>query len=298
MSDAYVLTILVTSGDPDGVRVVEKSNWSGRGVVFGRSDLGDAAAQGISSPGIYVLIGEDPDGPFDQRIYVGQGEEVGKRLAQHQRDESKDFWNNTVVFVSKDGGLNRAHILHLEARLLELADASKRVAVANGNRPSPPLLSPSANAEAEGFLREMLAIFPVLGLAAFEKPGTAGPALRRRYFLKGPDAEGEGEDRPDGFLVLANANARIEDAASLSPSFGRLRARLLASGHLIERNGVYEMADDYLFKSPSTAAMVLLGRNANGRTEWKDSDGVTLKEHQDAAADAAVAREVAEREFD
>ena len=288
MSDPYVLTILVTSGDPDGVRVVEKSNWSGRGVVFGRADLGDAAAQGISSPGIYVLVGEDPDGAFDQRIYVGQGEEVGKRLAQHQRDESKDFWNDTVVFVSKDEGLNRAHILHLEARLLELADASNRVAVANGNRPAPPSLSPSANAEAEGFLREMLGIFPVLGIAAFEKPQRSGSELQRRYFLKGPDAAGEGEDRPDGFLVLAGATARIEATASLSPSFGRLRTRLLASGHLVEQNGVYELADDYLFKSPSTAAMTLLGRNANGRTEWKDSEGVTLKEHQQAEADQAV----------
>ena len=288
MNDPYVLTILVTSGDPDGVRVVEKSNWSGRGVVFGRSDLGDAAAQGISSPGIYVLLGEDPDGAFDQRIYVGQGEEVGKRLAQHQRDESKDFWNDTVVFASKDGGLNRAHILHLEARLLELADVSKRVAIANGNRPSPPSLSPSANAEAEGFLREMLGIFPALGVAAFEKLQHSDPELRRRYFLKGPDAEGEGEDRADGFLVLAGARARAEETASLTPSFGRLRARLLASGHLVERNGVYELADDYLFKSPSTAAMVLLGRNANGRVEWKDSAGVTLKEHQLAEADKAV----------
>ena len=288
MSDPYVLTILVTSGDPEGVRVVEKSNWSGQGVVFGRADLGVANGHGISSPGIYVLVGEDPDGTFDQRIYVGQGEEVGKRLTQHQRDESKDFWNGTVVFVSKDGGLNRAHILHLEARLLELADASNRVAVANGNRPSPPSLSPSANAEAEGFLREMLGIFPVLGIAAFEKPQRADPKVRRRYFLKGPDAEGEGEDRPDGFLVLAGAKARVDEVASLTPSFVRLRARLIASGHLVERNGTYELTDDYLFSSPSLAAVALLGRNANGRTEWRDTAGVTLKEHQEAAADTAT----------
>ena len=293
MSDPYVLTILVTSGDPDGVRVVEKSNWSGQGVVFGRTDL-PTAQEGISSPGVYVLVGEDTDGAFDQRIYVGQGEEVGRRLVQHQRDEFKDFWNETVVFVSKDGGLNRAHILHIEARLLELADASNRVAVANGNRPSPPSLSQSAKAEAEGFLREMLGIFPVLGIAAFEKPRRANPGVRRRYFLKGPDAEGEGEDRSDGFLVLAGATGRVEEVASFRPSFSRLRTRLLASGHLVERNGIYELTDDYLFKSPSTAAATLLGRNANGRTEWKDSDGVTLKDHQQHVADTAATREGSE----
>ena len=62
----------------------------------------------------------------------------------------------------------------------------------------------------------MLAIFPVLGLA-FEKP--VAPASASASLLpQGPDAEGGGEDRPDGFLVLANAKARIEETASLSPS--------------------------------------------------------------------------------
>ena len=134
----------------------------------------------------------------------------------------------------------------------------------------------------------MLGIFPVLGIAAFEKPQRADPKVRRRYFLKGPDAEGEGEDRPDGFLVLAGAKARVDEVASLTPSFVRLRARLIASGHLVERNGTYELTDDYLFSSPSLAAVALLGRNANGRTEWRDTAGVTLKEHQEAAADTAT----------
>ena len=105
MSDPYVLTILVTSGDPEGIRVVEKSNWSGQGVVFGRADLKVAEGQGISSPGIYVLVGEDPDGTFDQRIYVGQGEEVGKRLNQHQRDESKDFGTTLSCSFRRTAGL-------------------------------------------------------------------------------------------------------------------------------------------------------------------------------------------------
>ena len=60
MTIPYVITILVATGDPDGVRVVEKSNWSGRGVVFSRSDLPTAAAS-LDSPGVYVLIGDDPE---------------------------------------------------------------------------------------------------------------------------------------------------------------------------------------------------------------------------------------------
>jgi len=42
------------------------------------------------------------------------------------------------------------------------------------------------------------------------------------------------------------------------------------------------LTEDYVFPSPSNAAMVLLGRTSNGRVEWKSSDGRTLKEFQTA----------------
>lgn len=42
----------------------------------------------------------------------------------------------------------------------------------------------------------------------------------------------------------------------------------------------YRFSQDYAFSSPSTAAAVLLGRSANGRIEWKDAQGRTLKELQ------------------
>jgi hypothetical protein len=37
---------------------------------------------------------------------------------------------------------------------------------------------------------------------------------------------------------------------------------------------------DYVFSSPNTAAVIVLGRNANGLTEWKLKDGMSLKEFE------------------
>lgn len=284
MSRPYVITILVTAGDPDGVRVVEKSNWSGEGLVFSRADFGAAVEQGMSSPGVYVLLGDDSSGEFEAAAYVGEGEDVGKRLASHLRDDAKDFWMSTVVFTSKDAALNKAHIRHIESRLIKLAYSVRRVGIMNSTQPGSPPMSPADLAEAEGFLAEMLAIFPVLGVSAFDRP-LVREAGRVRYFLSGPDARGEGEDRSDGFLVFAGATARVEETGSLSESFRRIRARLVSTGVLVEDGGVLRLTDDHLFKSPSTAAMTLLSRNANGRTEWKDAERVTLKEHQAADAD-------------
>lgn len=279
MALPYVITILVTAGDPDGVRVVEKSNWTGRGLVFARADLAPALEHGLSSPGVYVLVGDDPDEEFDQQIYIGQGEDVGKRLKQHQSDDNKEFWNETVVFVSGNESLNRAHISHLESSLIRLASDAKRARVANGNQPAIPRMALTDVAVADGFLAEVLAIFPVLGINSFDLPETK-PSGRRRYFLTGPSAKGEGEERSDGFVVFAGAKARGEEVASIGKSSQRLRARLVASESLVVDGENYWLAEDTLFKSPSTAAMVLLGRQANGRVEWKDADGVTLTEHQ------------------
>ena len=50
-------------------------------------------------------------------------------------------------------------------------------------------------------------------------------------------------------------------------------------------DGYLRLTQDYKFSSPSTAAAVLLGRNANGRIEWKTATGETLKEIQEKAVE-------------
>ena len=63
----------------------------------------------------------------------------------------------------------------------------------------------------------------------------------------------------------------------------------MSSGDLVEAGErQWRLTRDTSFKSPSTAAMVLLGRNANGRAGWKDDEGVSLKEHQIARAGGDV----------
>ncbi|EGI77621.1 DUF4357 domain-containing protein [Hylemonella gracilis] len=63
-----------------------------------------------------------------------------------------------------------------------------------------------------------------------------------------------------------------------------LRQELIANGVLVQEGSGYRFTQDYPFSSPSTAAAVVLGRSANGRIEWKDAKGRTLKELQEAEA--------------
>lgn len=96
---------------------------------------------------------------------AGEGDPLRPRLDQHQ--SKKDFWTMAVSFVSQDEKLNKAHVQHLEARLIQLADTAKRCELDNANTPTLPSLSEMDAAEAEGFLDEILLCLPLMGVSVF-----------------------------------------------------------------------------------------------------------------------------------
>ena len=257
-------------------------------MSFARSELKSVSTRPhLSATGVYILEGSSDVDSFARRIYVGESDNCLKRLRGHTGSETKDFWTRTIVFTSKDDNLNKAHARYLEARMIQLATDAKRASVANSTAPPLPPLSEADTAEAEGFLREMLLILPVLGVDAFERAediaASSPPGDQPMLFLSGKDAEGRGQDRPEGFLVFAGSLARPDEVPSIHAWGTRMRKTLIESGVLIPADGGFQLVKDYVFDSPSQAAMVLLGRSANGRIEWKTAEGLTLKEIQTAS---------------
>ena len=61
----------------------------------------------------------------------------------------------------------------------------------------------------------------------------------------------------------------------------RLRQSLIDNEDLRLTNENYVFTEDYIFSSPTTAAVIVMGRNANGLVEWKLKDGKTLKEFEE-----------------
>lgn len=266
------------------LRIVEKTGWSGIGLMFARPDLAEVKVRPeLSATGIYVLFGETENGGFSKRIYVGEGDEVLKRLVSHQRKNSKDFWTSTIVFTSKDSNLNKAHARYLESRLVSLATETKRSEVDNATMPQSPPLSERDRAEAEGFLRGMLGISPVLGLDSFERAQDtesvrSATDVRYRFFERG--AKGEGADRPERFVVFAGSVVTRDETPSCPDSIRRLRRTLQQEGVLTSVGGEIVLQQDYIFTSPSSAGGVLSGGSVNGRTAWVSPDGVPLKQNQ------------------
>ena len=66
----------------------------------------------------------------------------------------KTFGPRAVFFVSKDDNLNKAHIGHLESKLITMATEAKRCLLDNQNCPALPSMSEMDVADAEGFLED------------------------------------------------------------------------------------------------------------------------------------------------
>ena len=81
-------------------------------------------------------------------------------------------------------------------------------------------------------------------------------------------------------MVFKGSKASPNTVASISPSFLKLRQRLIDKSVLRQSGETLAFADDYIFSSPSTAAVMVMGRNANGLEEWKLPNGKTLKEFE------------------
>ena len=56
-----------------------------------------------------------------------------------------------------------------------------------------------------------------------------------------------------------------------------------AAGRVAADRAGLRFTKSSVFDSPSAAAGVVLGRGANGRDEWKDETGATLKRREEAA---------------
>lgn len=276
----FSVRIFIPSGEPEGLRIVEKSNWTGQGLIFPRSRYTEVRQRSeLKRTGVYILWGPNEASQLP-RVYVGQGDAVQPRLDKHLKE--KDFWTHAAVFISKDQNLNMAHVKHLESRLAGLASEAKRCDLDNGNTPQPPALSEADTADAEGFLADLLLCLPIVGVNFFDKP-KAGTSKSHDLILKAKGIEARGVDSVEGFIVRTGAQAVKTEVPSIHAYMTVLRGSLLGKGVLVDDGDTYRLTQDYTFNSPSTAAGVLLGRTANGRIEWKDSKGRSLKEIQEVA---------------
>jgi hypothetical protein len=278
---AKTIRLFLMDADPDGRVVCELSNWTGKAYRIPRGSVKDCSdREDLKGTAVYFLFGKPETSVSRPKVYIGEAEDVYKRLVQHIAE--KEFWNESVVFISKDENLNKAHIKYLESRLFENAVSSNRYEILNGNTPTKSSISESDQAEMEEFIEYVEMLINVLGFKVFEPllgiPDSLGNLNAHNLYVKAArGANALGRRVNDGFVVLKGSEIATDIVASFPNGFKTLRDELLEIKTIQLMNDKLVFVEDYLFSSPSAAAAVVMGRSANGLVEWKDATGKDLK---------------------
>lgn len=302
------IRLYVADGRPGGLLTAEIMNWTGHVVAAPRSDLaGLLRRPEASRTGIYLLLGDDPDSLGGLLAYIGEGDDIGKRLYQHARAEDqggKGFWDRAILLTSKDANLTKAHARYLESRFITLAGQARRSRLINGTAPAPLPLPEADVSDMEYFISQAKIVLPVLGVNILRSAATAGnsgagavsglsPASSPVFVLhvKKDGITARAREIDGEFTVLEGSCARASWTGS-QHTYKALHNKLAGDGALVPEPGgaAVRFARDQVFASPSAAAAVITGRQANGRVEWKaEGSGISFGSWQERGIDQAAA---------
>lgn len=267
------IKLFLQDGDPNERIVCELSNWDGIAYKIPRAMLKNSTdLKYINNTGDYILFWEDDGISY---AYIGEAENLYNRMIQHLSDD-KELWTECILFTRKDNSLNKAHVKYIESKLYSFAKKSARFEIINNSEPTQSSLSEYEEAEMQEIIDNIKMLTNALGYKVFVNEDK-NQSKKSDIFvdnIKGLHAEGKIVN--EGFMVLKNS--QISDKVkTLSNGYKNLRERLIKENIIDKEKYVFN--ENYIFDSPSAAAGIVAGHNANGLTSWKNKEnGKTLKE--------------------
>ena len=282
MAFSKTIQMFIFDGNPNGRIMCELSNWNGRVYKISRNEISEFSQRNDSdNTGVYFLFGKNEEN--DDTVYIGEAEKIVTRLRQHLRENELEYWNDCVVVISKDNLLNKAHAKYLENKFYLLAQNAGRSIVINSTVPTCSSISEYDEAMLQEFISNAKLLVNTLGYKVFD---TVEDAVVRHndmqsyFFIKAArGADAKGLIVSDGFAVMKGSAVASYTVPSMSDNLMKLRSSLIEKGIIDED---LKLTRDYIFTSPSLAAAVVMGRNANGRTEWKNEEHKTIKDIEES----------------
>lgn len=278
------------------LKSVELSNWSGKAYIGTRKHVNVLQDfDDLSSPGVYFLISENEDS-YQKRIYIGEADEINKRMLDHFK--KKDWWDEFVLFISKDSNLTKAHVRYLEKKLHEIAQHNKTtIFLDNSNTPPSSKLPISDCDDMDDFTENIIFILKNLGLLDFTK--TNEPT---REIIENSNGTIIFELSVSGGKGIKNrvAKLKIEDGSYILLEGSFIRNDIINSfathnyvklRKQLEGENYFKASDDDVFlllnqnvafTSPSAAGAIVRNSSVNGRKEWKLKNGMTLDDFENS----------------
>jgi len=279
------VTIYLADGAPSGIRHVEIANWSGQAIACPRSRLNELKDWSEAQrPGVYFLL-EKQTAETGDRAYIGESENVVKRLSQ--QDKNQDFWNEVIIFTSKDENLTKGHIKYLESRLTAISIEADRYKIENGNTPTASLLPRADKDSMEEYIHNLRIIMGTLGhrvlepVKVVETPQIevpSKPKLSKFVFnFSIRDLNATGQQTDDGFVLFKDSDISGKTSKSMPGRTLSIREKWIADGTLIQNGENYKLTKDSILSSSSYAAVLVAGTSRSGPQSWIDENGRSLK---------------------
>ncbi|WP_455451777.1 GIY-YIG nuclease family protein [Streptococcus salivarius] len=285
------INMFLMDGEVTGKIKCTLSNWTGVIYKIPRIQLADLKSRDeMKQSGIYFLFGRDED-KQKNITYIGQatnrknGEGVLLRVQEHTRDSHADYFNDVIILTTQNNSFGPTEISYLENKFTQLAKESGRYIVKNGNEPNPGNVTEEKQSELDEVVENVLMIVGTLGYRVFIPMTTKVDQqarneveqylyLKRKMKKSDQIIEAKCERTTEGFVVLEGSQVEMIDSPAIPTSLKELRKELIKAN--VIKGGILQ--EKQLFSSPSYAAAFVLGMNTNGRMDWKDKDGKTLKE--------------------
>lgn len=201
------------------------------------------------------------------------------RVQEHTRDNHADYFNDVIVLTTQNNSFGPTEISYLENRFTQLA-----------NEPNSGNVTEEKQSELDEVVENTKTIIGTLGYRVFvpmingdnsvdEEPIEAETVLTLKRNIKRSNREiiATCRQTAEGFVVLEGSMIELTDGKGLPKSIRDLRQELLKEG--IIKDGI--LKKNRFFNSPPYAASFVLGMPTNGRTDWKDSNGCSLKEREE-----------------
>lgn len=288
MTRGQTIQIFLPSGNPQGLRQAEITTRTVMVFDVPRSSVPEflETAQ-ANQVALYFLFGSATVTDDRVECYIGETDDVGKRLKSH--DKEKLFWDRALIAVSLTNTWTKAHVRYLENKAVVAGKDTGRYTIQNRNDGFAAAYTPAPlQADCDEFFETVSTLTATLGYPVLRPMQTKqATAPDRLLHVRGMRDTTSGHYAADGLTVFAGT------VLSDMRTQGSNRARLQAQRDTLEADGVLTRTTDgglvfgrdWVFSSPSGAACIILGRSSNGWEEWLDGSNRSLDQIERNAAE-------------
>lgn len=223
------------------------------------------------SLGIYFLFDD-----ARSKVYVGQTRKGIERIETHNKE--KDFWSTAIMFLAENKKW-KSLIDELELFATIKAEEGKRFHLENKVKAK--LEFDEKMSALEKIFVDIEFYLSVLDYSLVKDSGLGQVTKENRIqvFAKRGGIYAKGLYNPEDNSIVVQKDSEIRMQI---PANGRdteiMRQTYLQKKWIYERNDKFFLKKDVSFSTLSPAAEFVIGGSCNGKTEWKDADGKTLKD--------------------